>query len=710
MEMSESLRLQNLSPDETVSLVTARLGLPADGLPQAIADLVRQRAEGNPFFAEELVFTLRDQGIITIEPSPKSPRTVNRCFQSGDLDSHTLPDTLQGLILARIDQLPPAKQLTLKVAAVIGRSFAYTPLHYLLKQNTNMVEKTIQGHLTKLTEQELTLLEMPAPDLSYIFKHIITQEVAYQTLLFAQRRRLHRTVAEWYETTNPELAPVYPLLVYHYHHAEESAQERHYAKLAGEQAAKQFANAEAEHYISRALDLTPESDLEARYKLLLAREQVLDLQGKRESQLADLAALAALAERLHVKQKAEIALRQANYAQARSDYPLVITEAQKTITLSQAAGILEWQARGYLQWGRALIRLTDYNAARVQLKEALHLARTARTEGKALPIEADSLYNLGTTALEQNKHTEARDYLEQALLLYRALSVIQRGESRVLNNLGLLQRTQGDYRQARSYLEEALHLNHKTGDRLGESQTLNNLGVIALEQGDYPGAQRYLEQARKLQQEIDNRWGESIALLFLALLFHYLEDNQTAQTYSQQVLHISQSLSARHVEVYAFIFLGHTLVAQKRLDEAADAYQQALTLRRQSDAHNPAIEALAGLARVALACGKIAQAQEYTQKILAYLEINPSLEGAEEPMRIYLTCYRVLQASPTEGERAQEILHTAHRLLQERAAKISDEQMRRVFLRNVAVHREIGAAWEMIGEFTPPISPEKRVG
>ncbi|MGB0389569.1 MAG: hypothetical protein ACPGWR_32515, partial [Ardenticatenaceae bacterium] len=98
-----TLSLSTLSDSEMVEFVTAGLGLPPNGLPEEVSQLVGARAGGNPFFAEELLFTLRERGISTIQQFP--PEGTRRCVISGNLAlaSQTLPDTLQGLILSRID-------------------------------------------------------------------------------------------------------------------------------------------------------------------------------------------------------------------------------------------------------------------------------------------------------------------------------------------------------------------------------------------------------------------------------------------------------------------------------------------------------------------------------------------------------------------------------------------------------------------------------
>jgi predicted ATPase len=203
LDATETLNLNSLSSGEILGLVTARLGLLPHGLPRAVAEFVSQRCGGNPFFAEELIFTLRDQGLLIIDPVPEAPAEdhYNHCVVGEDFTqaSAIIPDTLHGLLLSRIDRLPPDHKLTSKVAAVIGRTFAYSTLQYVLNSYATMVDQALQEQLNSLIQRDFAVLETREPDLSYIFKHIITQETAYQTLLFSQRRQLHRMAAKWYE-------------------------------------------------------------------------------------------------------------------------------------------------------------------------------------------------------------------------------------------------------------------------------------------------------------------------------------------------------------------------------------------------------------------------------------------------------------------------------------------------------------------------------
>jgi len=702
MGQTERLLLESLSSDETLALAAVRLGVTGDGLPEAVAELVRTRAAGNPFFAEELAFALRDSGLVTVET--EGGRT--RCVVSGDLDraAQTLPDTIQGIVLSRIDRLPPEEQLTLKVAAVIGRTFGYTTLHDTLGEHMELTHRLLRIHLDDLAQLDLTPLEAPEPELTYIFKHIITQEVAYETLLYAQRRQLHRSVARWYEGTfgdadqpvvegvESPLAPYYPLLVYHWHQAGDRDRERHYAGLAGRRAAAQFATLEAAAYFSRALALTPQNDLAARYDLLLAREAVNDLRGEREAQAQDLVTLVLLAEEMDDRCGAQVALRLANYTEVTSDYPAALIAVDRAIEQAARARDLAIETEGYIAQGKVLWRRGRYEAAHGPLERALTLARATHNRG----AEAKGLYYLGDVCLYQGNYPMARKHYQQALDIYRAEGHRQ-GEADSLNNLGIIHDELGNSPAARDHYEQVLSIYHTIGDRHGETIALSNLGTVYCDLGDYEAARDYHDQALGLRLAIGDRWGEAVSLVNLGLVYHALDDHEAARRHCERALAIQREIGDRRGEGYGLTYLGHVLASQGALEAAAKAYRQAMCLRRELGQDGLAIDDLAGLARVALAEGSAERALEQVEEILAWIEENGS-EGIEYPLQVYHTCYCVLRAT-AEGDaaamaRADALLSGTHAALMARAADISDEALRRKFLANVRTNREILAAWE----------------
>lgn len=628
-----TVELEAMAEKEMITLVAAKLGVTAEALPPEVIELIRDRAGGNPFFAEELAHALRDSevfevhdGICALHADPATLRD-------------NVPHTIEGLVLSRIDRLPPDEQLTLKIAAVIGRSFLYRTLHDVYPQR--IVEGLLRSHLEDLAARDLTSLEVLEPELTYLFKHIITQQVTYGMLLYAQRRELHRAVAEWYEELDPsegELSPYYPLLVHHWHHAEDGVRERHYARLAGEQAAAHYAHTEAIAYLSRALELTPESDGADRYALYLAREEAHNMRGDRQAQARDLNALETLALALDDKRRqAEIALRRARYFEKLGDYPAAIAAGGRAVSLGQEAHDLDAEARGHLWQGSTLWKQEHYAAARTALRASLALAREAGLQ----KVEARSLLNLGN----------ASDYLD-----------------------------------SREHYEEALRIFFEMDDRWGIGAAFNNLGVVFYHLGEYAQARTYFEHTLRLFHNMGDRSSETSVLSNLALLCHLSGDNDAALAYGERSVIAARELGDPYHEGCSLTPVGHALTATGRLDEAVEAYEEAFTLQRDLGQHALSMEPLAGLARVSLTRGDLDGALEVTEEILAFILEN-TLEGTEEPLRVYLTCYRVLEA--LHDPRAPQILQAAVDLLEIQAAKIADEKMRRSFLEKISCHREI---------------------
>ena len=351
--------------------------------------------------------------------------------------------------------------------------------------------------------------------------------------------------------------------------------------------------------------------------------------------------------------------QQARFLSRQGAYDQAIAASQLAIDTSTRLGadsagttqVAQLAAEGYLQWGRALWHQGEYDSARRQLEQALTLARAASLHH----VEADSLGNLGVVCFNQADYRRARDYYEQALRRYRETGG-WRGEGMALGNLGLLFNRQGDYGRAASCYRQALRVFQEISDRQCEGLTFSNLGLLAHRQGDDDAARRF----------------------------------------SQQALDIARDLGERNLQGYALTHLGHALMGLGHLTEAAAAYWQAHALRRELRQPNLAMESLAGLAGVSLAQGRPALAQEQVEEILAHLEVHDasiglgySLEGSTDPLQVYLTCYRVLSAN--QDPRAEQVLMTAHSVLQEQASKIDDGRLRRSFLENVPAHREIVA-------------------
>jgi class 3 adenylate cyclase len=244
MPTCQRLLVEALPREDVGQLVVRRLG--AESLSAEVESFLYEKAKGHPFFSEELAYALRDLGAVVIREGEL------RLAPNIELSKLQFPETLNGVIASRIDRLSSSQQLLLKAASVIGRVFSQKTLLEIRALNTEDV--AIVQELEVLRRLDLTLLETPEPKISYLFKHILTQEVAYNLLLFSQRRALHRAVAVWYEKSFAEdLSPYFALLAYHWQKAEEAEKALFYTEKAGEQALRGFANEEAVRFFQEAL-------------------------------------------------------------------------------------------------------------------------------------------------------------------------------------------------------------------------------------------------------------------------------------------------------------------------------------------------------------------------------------------------------------------------------------------------------------------------
>ncbi len=379
--------------------------------------------------------------------------------------------------------------------------------------------------------------------------------------------------------------------------------------------------------------------------------------------------------------------------------------------------------------GQAACSLGDYEEARSCFREGLTLARQAGLHN----IAADGQRQLGNLAYVERRFPEAAEYYERALQGYRelgnrwgesaalgnlagvysrqggyaraktiyeqALSMKQEigdrwGEANVLSNLGAIANEQGAFVQARDYFERALQIRRELGAREGEALTTHNVGVAFLYLGDYAEANSCLQRALQIRSELGHRQGQGRTLATLSLLQHLMGQDEVACESALRGIEIAQDLGDRSVEAEGQINLGHALVALGQLEQAGEAYRKAVALFHECGSHHMVMEALAGLARVDLARQDLPQACVWVEEILKWLEAH-SLDGTEEPGRVFLTCYQVLWAS--EDPRAELLLEQGYRFLQERAHKIDDPAVRRGFWENVAAHREMQREWSARG-------------
>jgi len=217
--------LNRLSNRESLIMVSHLLG--TENLDKNLEELILKKTEGVPFFIEEFTKSLKELKIIE--------RKDNEYHLTKDIQDVMIPSTIQDVIMARVDTLPEGAKGVLQTGSVIGREFSYE----LIKRVTGISERELLSHLSALKDSELMYERGIYPQSTYIFKHAMTQEVVYETLLLQRRKVLHGLVGEAIEELYTDrIKEQYELLARHYGLAEDWEKAVHFGRLAGEKAHK----------------------------------------------------------------------------------------------------------------------------------------------------------------------------------------------------------------------------------------------------------------------------------------------------------------------------------------------------------------------------------------------------------------------------------------------------------------------------------------
>jgi predicted ATPase/class 3 adenylate cyclase len=607
-------------------------------VPVALRELITGGAEGNPFYMEELLRMLIDDGAIRTgaERWELVPEKL--------LAAH-VPPTLTGVLQARLDGLPPDEKRALQQASVVGFVFWDRALGAIDAASPAALAPLVRRGL--LVPRDHASLEGQK---EYAFKHLILHQVTYESLLKRSRREHHARVAEWFVQIGGDRGTeVLGLAAEHFERAGETVRALDHYTRAAEDAAARYANDAMLGFVERGLALAEPADHRMRWRLLSVRERHRLNEGNRAAHQADLDALAAIAEALDDdERRTAVALRRA-------------------ATMRNAG---------------------DYVAAEAACREGLVLARRVPASPHAVELH----HSLADSLIGQGRYDDARTVSEQGLLLARARGD-RTAESKVINSLGLIAMEQGELIRATEYFEEGLRMVREIGNRADEGLRLSNLGSVYPRLGDYDRARQCLEQGLQLARSIGQRATEAVLLLNTASVAHLQGDEVGALAFANAAHDSAVASGQRDLEAFARLVAGHAYLGLGRHDAARQAYGasrallESLKMRRQQ-----VLDPVSGLARVALAEGRVSEALEHVEQLLAHVAGGGNFDGTEEPMLLPLTCWRVLSAAG--DPRADAVLESAMAELIEQAGRIADGPARQGFLTRVPHHREIVQAWE----------------
>ena len=573
------IELKNLTASDAEQLIRAKLAqlFPerTGSLPKALAEELTLKSQGNPFFIEELINFLHDRGL-----NPYDARALQEL---------ELPASLQTLILSRIDQLTEPQKITLKVASVIGRVFPFTWLHgyYPSLGDENM----IKDHLAQLSKLDLTPLDTPEPELSYLFKHIVTQEVAYETLSYATRAQLHELLARYLESIYPNDPPL-DALAFHYNRSENLPKKREYLRKSAEAAYAMYSNETALEYYKQALALSPERD--ELIEIHLKSGAILQMIGKRNDATAHYETALQIAEEANLTE--QIVECQIKIAGTREDYHQSLEWLNKAHELARqtnnSRGICDvLNEMSNIHW-----RIGETNKALQYSQQSVDLARQINDKKR----ETLALFFLASIYSERGDYAQGHTFFGASLAIARELNDTRRIGSTLLN-WGTTYYYEGDYKTAEKYISESLSFYREIGDKRSTSLSLNNLGNIYYLKNDYPTARKYYTESLALGREAEDRYTKSIALTSLGITVFQEGRYEEADVYYQEGMALSQALNHKTTVSLLHCYQGLLALARDQISPARESFHAGLTIAYESNVKTYVVYNLVGCACVYLA-------------------------------------------------------------------------------------------------------------
>ena len=711
--------LPPLTEAQSQELIDQLIGSKA--LPKATSQLIIHNAAGNPYYILELIRSLIAQDVLVRDEGDGTWR-ITRSVTSLDL-----PDSLQRLLVARIDRLSIQERVVLQVAAVIGPVFWLNVLQTILGES-----QTLKANLTALQREQLIQESGRVPELGmqYLFRSPLIRDAAYDSLLSSQKAAYHLKAAEYLEDlVNPDVLGNHAgMLAYHYRGAGNPRKELFYTFLAAERAHEIYAGTEALQYYNRAMELLDHLQRNAhspaqhqaihaqRFEVLNGRRQVLFQLGQVKASRADTQALLPLARQMSDDQ---IWLIDALIAQAdisrdnRQEVLPGLQMAEEALALSRKLGDEQREMRSLTRIANIRFTLND-PSWRELAERALFLARQfgdLRTEVNLL-LAISGKYGMDDLP-------RGREYLQEALA--RSEQVKDKATRLpLLQAIGQQFERDGDYfRQLTEYEQERLRLSREIGNRIAEGNALMFCGQIrALYLGEY-------EAGLELQMQTLRFWENITDRLFPLLRIAQIQTALGRYTEALATLEVARPLGENVVFDIGRAGLG--LVTAILYNALGDQHYLEAALEIASRIQQMAADNLisqqylmAALCEASAAHLKLAQLFDERQETSPERKphLTQALEASEGALRIYqqfgfvqlVECtseeilYRhskALTANDRTPEAAEFLERAFEEMMRKHALIPSNSPFRKTFLENIELHREIPVAYAALRPLFP---------
>ncbi|SHK97867.1 Double zinc ribbon [Desulfatibacillum alkenivorans DSM 16219] len=544
------IRVDQLTSKSSTELISAMLE-GGEAVPE-LRDLIITRAAGNPLYMEELTRSLFENGCIAKEGA--------QFALIGRAESLQVPDTIQGIIAARIDRLEESLKRTMQVASVIGRDFAFKIL-----QTVTGMRENLKKSLVNLQDLEFIYEKQLFPELEYIFKHVMIQEVAYDSLLIMRRKELHEKIGQAVEEIySARIEEFYEVLAYHYSKSENAEKACKYLKLSGEKASIKHANQESLQIYRQALEiLKSQPESQKRKKAIIALIQQMLPPMVFLNYPGDSLRLIEYGEDLAKKIPDEKAMavlnaRLAHYYSWAGNTPLSMDYAEKSIRYAEASGCIDLMIRtvcGIINTYYVSGKIRNLIEISARLINIIEKQATQFNKYDLPIIPYPYLCSYASIALAlQGRFSEMQTYLDKGLpVAMESNHLVTMGHSNLFYAFSLL--IKGEYEKPIELAQMSLKCFEKANSPLFYIFALTALAWAYCLSGDLETARGYCDKSLKMHKDTGIVFNLNMPYYISALIHYYSGNLSMAKADAEMATKLAEGQDSLHTATVSAFML-----------------------------------------------------------------------------------------------------------------------------------------------------------
>jgi predicted ATPase/class 3 adenylate cyclase len=635
------------------------------------------KAEGNPFFLEEIISSFIESGVLYFEQG---------MWKLGKkVENIEIPDTIQLVIAARLDRLQENLKSVLQMASVIGRTFYKSILVQIHEDKKRLME-----YLASLEKYEFILqlisAGQSAEDIEYMFKHPLMQQVTYTSLLKTRRKKLHRRVAESMELLYKDRTDNFVgLIAQQYAASDDYAKAVEWLQKAGKKAKASFANQDALDYYEKTISIINENKVEKPQALVAAFEAIADIYktvGKNDQSIQNYEKILAITDDglTHARIIRKIGEAYQNQSKYREALKYLDKSKDKLDELYKGKTGVEDKEKYHLELHLIYHNLAwvgylmgDFSAAQAYCDKSLAEISNIADESRR-NLSAASTYNVIASIKGRTGHTEeSYQFYTKAEKLYEKEGDLP-GLGTIYNNCVNYFSEKGDYIRCIEYLEKSLEISAKIGNSLGEAISSYNLGSEYLNLGKYDVAKMYLDRYQKLNKSINNRLGQGWANEGYSMIHSEQGEPDKALESINAAIEIFAEVHSKIKQMGAKLSKADLLIDM-------DEYSQAQEILEEVQEYAQKNSVADFLISIHISRGKLLLSTESAEALSEFRKAEEMVKQAGWVSVLADIYYYIGKALQKQADaESEKYFNLAREILGETAEKITDEELKDSFL------------------------------